>query len=74
MRSATQLFQKLADRIGVAEGVVDDLKQGRVPNVFAERGWKAEWRHNRMSLVGRNLLRVGLISAAVLYLGRRRAP
>jgi|SRR5215210_153364 len=64
----------LADRVGVAEGVVDDLRQGHVPNVFAERGWKAEWRHNRVSLIGRILLRVGIISAAVLYLRRRRAP
>jgi len=64
----------LADRVGVAEGVADDLKQGRLPNVLAERGWKAEWKHNRASLVGRILLRVGLVSAALLYLGRRKAP
>ncbi len=35
------------------EGYVEDLASGRVPNVFAERGWKAEWRHNRRSLVTR---------------------
>jgi hypothetical protein len=64
----------LADRVSVVEGVLDDVKHGRVPNVFAERGWKAEWRHNRASLVGRILLRVVLISAAVAYLSSRRAP
>ncbi len=64
----------LADRVGAVEGVLDDLKHGRIPNVFAERGWKAEWRHNRANLVGRVLLRVGLISAAVVYLSSRRAP
>ena len=64
----------LADRVGVAEGVVDDLKQGRVPNVFAERGWKAEWKHNRASLVGRIVLRVGLMCDAILYLRRTKAP
>jgi hypothetical protein len=64
----------LADRVGVVEGVLDDIKHGRVPNVFAERGWKAEWRHNRASLVGRVLLGVGLISAAVVYLSSWRAP
>ena len=64
----------LADRISVVGGVLGDLKQGRVPNVFAERGWKAEWKHNRASLVGRIVLRIGLVCAAILYLGRRKAP
>ena len=63
----------LADRVGVAEGVLGDLKHGRVPNVFAERGWKAEWKHNRTSLVRRILVRVVLASAAVVYFSRRRA-
>ena len=63
----------LADRVGVAEGVLGDLKHGRVPNVFAERGWKAEWKHNRTSLVRRILVRVVLASAAVAYFSRRRA-
>src|SRR5918997_6534862 len=63
----------LADRVGVVEGVLDDLTRGRVPNIFAERGWKAEWRHNRTSLVLRILVRVALISAAVAYFSSRRA-
>jgi hypothetical protein len=63
----------LADRVGVVEGIVADLERGRVPNVFAERGWKAEWEHNRMSLVRRILVRVVVISAAVVYLSNRRA-
>ncbi len=63
----------LADRVSVAEGVLEDLKQGQVPNVFAERGWKAEWEHNRTGLVLRILLRVVLISTAVAYFGSRRA-
>ena len=63
----------LADRVGVMEGVLSDLKRGHVPNVFAERGWKAEWKHNRTSLVRRILVRAVLVSAAVAYLNRRRA-
>lgn len=43
----------LADRVGEAEGVVRDLVGGTVPNVFAERGWNAEWTHNRDKLVRR---------------------
>jgi hypothetical protein len=63
----------LADRVSVAEGVLGDLGHGHVPNLFAERGWKAEWRHNRASLVMRILFSVALISAAVAYFRGRRA-
>ena len=63
----------LADRVSVVEGVLSDLKHGQVPNVFAERGWKAEWKHNRTRLVRRILVRVVLVSAAVAYFGSRRA-
>ena len=63
----------LADRVSVVEGVLSDLKHGHVPNVFVERGWKAEWKHNRIGLVRRILVRVVLISAAVAYLRSRRA-
>ncbi|MDQ4127571.1 MAG: hypothetical protein M3151_06460 [Actinomycetota bacterium] len=63
----------LADRVSVAEGVLGDLKQGHLPNVLAERGWKAEWEHNRTSLVQRILVRVVLVSAAAAYFRSRRA-
>ena len=63
----------VADRVGVAEGVLSDLKQGRVPNIFAERGWKAEWKHNRTGLVRRILVRVVLVSAAISYFGSGKA-
>ena len=63
----------LADRVSVVEGVLDDLKHSRVPNVFAELGWKAEWKYNRTSLVRRILVRVVLVSAAVAYFRSRRA-
>jgi hypothetical protein len=63
----------LADRVSVVEGVLGDLKHGQVPNVFAERGWKAEWKHNRTSLVRRILVGVALVSAAVAYFSSKRA-
>jgi hypothetical protein len=63
----------LADRVSVVEGVLSDLKYGHVPNVFAEGGWKAEWKHNRTGLLLRILVRVLLVSAAVAYFRSRRA-
>jgi hypothetical protein len=60
----------LADRVGVVEGYIEDLTHGHVPNVFAERGWKAEWQHNRKSLVTRVAVGAVLATAAVAYLRR----
>jgi hypothetical protein len=63
----------LADRLSVVGGVLGDLKHGHLPNVFAERGWKAEWEHNRAGLFRRILLRALIVSAAVAYYRRRGA-
>jgi hypothetical protein len=63
----------LADRLSVVGGVLGDLKQGRLPNVFAERGLKAEWEHNRSDLFRRILLRALIVSAVLAYFSSRRA-
>ena len=57
-----------ADRIGVVEGFFSDLGRGRVPNVFAERGWGAEWKHNRSSLIARIAARILVIVGAVVLI------
>jgi hypothetical protein len=62
----------LADRVGVVEGYIEDLSRGHIPNVFAERGWKAEWQHNRKSLVTRVAVGALLATAAVAYLSTRK--
>jgi hypothetical protein len=62
----------LADRVGMVEGVVDDLARGHVPNIFGELGWKAEWKHNRQSLVTRVVVGTVIASVAVAYLRRGR--
>jgi hypothetical protein len=58
--------------MSVVGGVLGDLKRGRLPNVFAERGLKAEWEHNRSDLLKRILLRAIIVSAAVAYFSSRR--
>src|ERR671929_1646958 len=55
----------LADRVSVVEGILDDLKRGHVPNIFAEGGWKAEQRHNRKGLVTRVAVGAALAATAV---------
>jgi hypothetical protein len=40
-----------ADRINVVEGILDDLAHGKVPNIPAEMGLRAEWKHNKGGLI-----------------------
>jgi hypothetical protein len=62
----------LADRVNVVEGIIDDLKKGHIPNIFAEKGWNAEWKYNRAGLVKK--IAVGaLITTAVILLYRKRS-
>jgi hypothetical protein len=41
----------IADRVNVIEGIIADLKMGIVPNIFAEKGWKAEWKYNKKGMI-----------------------
>lgn len=60
----------VADRINVGEGVVSDLLSGRVPNVPAEMGIRAELRHNPRGAARKVGVIVGVL--AVVYIFRRR--
>jgi hypothetical protein len=60
-----------ADRVNVVEGLLEDLAHGHVPNVFAEMGIRAEWKHNRAGLVRKALI-AGAVAGAAYYLMRRR--
>lgn len=62
----------LADRINVVEGIVDDLAHGHIPNIFAERGWNAEWKYNRKNLVRNVAVGVAVASVLVVFLANRK--
>ena len=55
----------LADRVNVVEGIIDDLRKGIIPNIWAERGWNAEWKFNRRGLITK-LAVTTLVTAAVI--------
>ena len=57
----------LADRINVYEGIIDDLKKGIFPNVFAERGWQAEWKYNKKGVLQTAALGIAIASALILW-------
>ena len=56
----------LADRVNMVEGIIDDLKKGHIPNIFAERGWGAEWKYNRKAFVQKLLVTAAVTTAIVL--------
>ena len=60
-----------ADRVNVGEGLLDDLAHGHVPNIFAEMGWRSEWRYNRAGFIKKALVAGAVVGTAV-YLMRRR--
>ncbi|QJX46867.1 hypothetical protein HMJ29_07935 [Hymenobacter taeanensis] len=60
----------LADRVNVVEGVLEDLAHGHVPNIFAEKGYKVEWEHNRTAFVTKMATIALVTTGAILLLTR----
>jgi hypothetical protein len=63
----------IADRINVIEGIVQDLKNGIVPNLIAERGWKAEWKYNRKEFMRNIALGVAVTAGILVLLAKKRS-
>ena len=61
----------LADRVNVVEGIIDDLAHGHVPNLVAERGWKAEWKYNRKGVVTKLAVGIAVTSAIAIMLAAK---
>ena len=62
----------LADRVDVIEGIIDDLKNGHIPNIFEERGMRAEWKYNRKALIQKMAIGAALTTATLAMLFRRK--
>ena len=63
----------LADRVNVIEGKIDDLKNGTIPNPWVERGWSAEWKHNRPAFVGKIAVTALVITAGIMWMARKKS-
>ncbi|MXS70066.1 hypothetical protein GSF70_02410 [Flavobacteriaceae bacterium W22] len=62
----------LADRVGALEGIIDDLKKGHLPNIFAERGWGAEWKHDRKNFLLKIFAAAVVTTVAVKILSSKK--
>lgn len=54
-----------ADRVNVVEGLGDDLAQGRIPNIPAEMGARAEWKHNKKGFAAKAAVVLALAGGAL---------
>ena len=60
----------MADKINVVEGIIDDLAHGTVPNIFAEKGYKAEWKHDKKGLIIKMATLGAIVAGTVVLLSR----
>ncbi|WP_426058416.1 hypothetical protein [Hymenobacter sp. B1770] len=60
----------LADRVNVVEGIIDDLAHGHFPNIFAEKGYPAEWKHSKTSLILKMATLAAVVGGAVVLLSK----
>ena len=67
------LLLLFADRVDMVEGIIDDLKRGYVPNIFAEMGIKSEWKYNKAGLIRKVAITAGVIGLASYFLIGRRS-
>lgn len=62
----------LADRVDVVQGIIQDIKNGHIPNLVAELGWAAEWKYNRKKFITRMLVKVAVVTLVTAYLMRKK--
>jgi hypothetical protein len=62
----------LADRINVLEGIADDLRHGKVPNICAEQGIRAEWKYNQKAVVRKAAIAAVITTSLVLLFARNK--
>jgi hypothetical protein len=65
------LMLLFADRVNMVEGILEDLAHGHVPNLFAEMGGPAEWKHNRKGFIRKAFI-AGAVVGALYYANQRR--
>lgn len=62
----------VADRVNAVEGVIDDLRHGHIPNIFAEKGYKGKWKHDPKGTAVRVAVIVGVTAALVTWMCRKK--
>ncbi len=61
-----------ADRVNMVEGIVDDLIHGHIPNIWAEKGYNAEWKYNKKGLVVKLATTAAVVFAVSVLLSKKK--
>lgn len=62
----------IADRVNVVEGIIADIKKGKFPNLFSEKGIKADWKYNKKGLITKVLVYTAIGTAFFLSFNRSK--
>jgi hypothetical protein len=62
----------LADRINVIEGLIDDFRNGGMPDIIGETGLRTEWKYNKKEVIKKLTIAVAVTSFLIVYLQRKR--
>lgn len=58
----------LADRVGVVEGVIDDIRNGHLPNIPKEIGLASDWKYNKKAFFTKVAVATVLAGIAIAVL------
>jgi hypothetical protein len=58
----------LADRVNMVEGLVEDLAKGKVPNIWAEKGYDMDWKYKRGGLILKLSVLTAITAGATIWL------
>ena len=61
----------MADKINVVEGIIDDLAHGTVPNIWAEKGYNAQWKHDRSGMLVKIATFAAVVGGGIFLLTRK---
>ena len=61
----------MADKINVVEGIIDDLAHGTVPNIWAEKGYPAQWKHDKKGMIVKLATFAAVVGGGIFLLTRK---
>ncbi|MBF9223430.1 hypothetical protein [Hymenobacter ruricola] len=61
----------MADKVNVVEGIIEDLTHGTVPNIWAEKGYPAEWKHDKKGMIVKLATFAAVVGGGIFLLTRK---
>lgn len=59
----------LADRVGMIEALIADIRQGKFPNLYKELGWSGEWKYAKGRMI-RRIAGVALVISGIILVNK----